>query len=521
MATPKHLLFSTLILIFLATSTAQAAINKKGAKELKTMFEDILDYSPAAAGLPESSTLKLDGDVTVEQAGSYYAVTLPHISLVSTDGSRTDVGMVALNVLPTKKDGQWKMTMAIPTPITHYDADGKWDMTIAIEQQNFAGIWHKKFKNFTKLNARYKNVTINTADKSFHSLLPDTTILYDLKENDTGNWSGPVDFSVNNMQMTLDEGEKITIGKIKLQTTMTDYSFEEAVAYQEKIDALMESYGSGEGSESGSHIMGIYNLVSSSFGSVLDSFTIKMGIQDLLYTEHRRSGLLAEEFRIDNASMGFSMNGLRQDKSSLRTSLNYSGLSISPSPEDWDTTTPDHMNFDISINNLPFKELAELGRGALDSALTMPGMAQMAGLQALMMAPQILTKAQTNLTLNDTVFGTEDYDVQLNAILTADLSATLSAVGEARGEIYGLEKWITILNRQLDSLTSPENDTTAMAKYSDVLSKLKKIGKQEKDKKGRPVHVYNFKMDKQGQTLLNGSDIKTLLQPETMETPAK
>ncbi len=74
---------------------------------------------------PGDYILHQDGDVTVERADDFYAVTSPSISLHhKTKNSVVDVGMIAANIIPIQETADmnsWRVSLALPTPIFFFE----------------------------------------------------------------------------------------------------------------------------------------------------------------------------------------------------------------------------------------------------------------------------------------------------------------------------------------------------------------------------------------------------------------
>ena len=508
----------TLIATGIFPCAARAAVDAKGAQHLKTMFETILKQHKADID-DESMQLKLDGTVMVEPAGDYYAVTLPHLSAIFTDGGRANLGIISLNVMPTNDPLQWKMTLALPSPITFYDTQEK-AFTVTVGKQYFAGIWHEKFENFIKLKAQYKNVILRTADNSFNITVPDISSVYDMSENaSTHLWSGPMQVSLSGLQVSLPDGGKADIGKITGTSTMFDYSVDTAAAYRENLRALNESYGAGEDSVSKQHVSGIYSMVTEFMGKVWDGFTMSVEANDIFLTRPPIPGSPEGELKLSRAGFAFDMTGFRKNSVTLRLTLNYDGFSLKPVPLEFSAATATHMNVDISLNKLPFNEIAGLGKTSIESAVQAPDMAQLVGIQALLSLPQLFTKAGTTLDIKDTAINGNDYSVLMNASLNADINALKAAVGKGRMEVTGLEKIIALTNEQLKKPGLDPEKKERLQNAIATLGILQIAGQQGKDAQGKLVRTYDFELNKEGQILLNGTDL-TLLLPKDEEPAA-
>ncbi|MBL4805545.1 MAG: hypothetical protein JKY71_11860, partial [Alphaproteobacteria bacterium] len=67
------------------------AITPEGAAELKSIFEKMLEQKQAEVSEQSERprSLDLEGEVVVEPLDTYYAITLPSISLKYDNGKRT------------------------------------------------------------------------------------------------------------------------------------------------------------------------------------------------------------------------------------------------------------------------------------------------------------------------------------------------------------------------------------------------------------------------------------------------
>jgi|GEM_PF-1020130 len=511
----RHGITAIILMLFILlagplSTPAQAAINEKGARHLQSLFEDMLSQSD---GLTKDDLggLKLDGTVMVERANGYYAVTLPHISYMTADNKRIDIGIISLNVMPGEDKQQWKMTMAMPSPITVYDEKNAQLASLTIGQQYFAGVWHEKLQSYTKLKAQYKNIALRMTDSTLKITVPDTTIIYDLTENAKHLWSGPSSMTVNGLKVKTPDGSEITVGKIESIASITDYSLETAAAYRDNMQALNESYEAGEGSESAQHIAGVYNLVTEFIGSVWNGFETSINISDIHFFKPMTDKEQAREFKLSKVGYAFDMMGFRSNNVTLRMATHYDGLSIKPLPPEFDETAPTRVNLDFSIKNMPYKDIIALGKTSVETAVQAPQMAKLVGLQALMSLPDLFTKAGTTLEIKNSFAENDIYRALLNARLQADLTAMKGGVGTGRIEISGLEKLLTVTAEQMKKTDLSEEEKNDLKKTAATLTVMQMIGKMSKDNKNKPIRLYDLELTKEGSILLNGADMSTLL----------
>lgn len=511
MISDVRIIIITLFCLFFAVSPAQAAIDEQGAAKLKSMFEGVLEGSKADLDKGKAG-LKMDGDIMVEPSGSYYAVTLPYLTSVTPDGSRTEIGIIAINAIPADAPGQWKMTLAVPSPIVHYGPKGEELVSIKIGRQHFSGIWHEKLDNFVNLKAGYQDVAIRARmDKGFDAVVPDMTVVSDLADSGNGLLSGPTNFSLTGMHVKLLDGGEARIGKVEAVTDIFGYSIDRAAAYRESLRALGESYEAGEASASAPHAKALYKLVTDFVSGAWDGFKMDTKVTDVDMTRPPIPGSPEGKFKLAQGAFGIGMRGFRDNSVTLHVNFGYGGLSLTPPPADFDKTAPTRATVNISVTGVPFAEIANAGQASLESAAQAPALARMAAIQALMTMPQILSQAGTQIVLKDTMAANDHYGILANGTVTADIRAVNGATGKGRIEMEGLETLADLMNEKLqDAKLSPE-EKEKLQKTVSMLAVMQMIGKQGKNAEGKPVRTYDFEMNAQGQTLLNGADINALL----------
>lgn len=505
-----------LLLMFVMTLASPALAQKigpEGQKRLETIFTELLNQYRTAS---EANGAKLitEGDILVEPSDSYYAVTLPHMTIKQADGAYTEIGMVAINALPGDTAEQWNMTVALPTPIIHFDSLGKPLVTTAIGGQNFAGVWNEKFKNFTRMNARYSELNIKHHGDQTRIIVPAVNFTFDMKQNAQGLWSGPSDLKISDLQVYFDaDGSSARIQEIAMVSTMEDYAVDATLAYQEKISALVESVEAGDAvNPSSRNVLGFYNLFFDLISNSWNAFNFDFSVKSVSMTRPAIPGSPPGVLKIANGAVGFGMGGLRSGKVNMGLKLAYDGFELAPMPADYGKATPDQMNIDISVNNLPYREMVELGRTTLQSTVDNPAMSQLAGLQAIAALPQLLTQAQTNITLGKSAIGNENYRMAADAVFTANMNAVMGATGALNAEIYGIDNLIGSLNA---AAADPDLDAEKKQSVQDTLAALalvKMVGQMGKDAQGRDIRTYKLELNEQGQAMLNGTDLQMLMQ---------
>lgn len=297
-----------------------------------------------------------------------------------------------------------------------------------------------------------------------------------------------------------------------------DYAAVKAQDYQEKLQSLNESIEAGDAGQKGStlHIMGLYNLLTNVIGDIWDGFSINLTIEDVeIQTDKtKRPKDAPEKIFLEKAGIGFMMKGFNNDSVTLRIQGHHKGLkSIPPSPR-YNGMTPDRLDFDVSINRLPYRKLVELGQQTLKKAgSSSNAMSKLAGIQALALAPQILSDAGTNLIIKESVVGNDDYHIKIEGQANTDIEAFLGGTADLRAEIFGIDKILEHLSNNLRNPELTEEEKATIEKNIQSLEMLKRMGLQTQNEQGKFIMGYDFEMTKEGKMLLNGRNLSE-------ETPA-
>lgn len=491
-------------LVMICGFNAPAVAGVKEQKALNTIFSDMLDIYEAAVKT-ESASLIREGDLIIEDSGSYYAVTLPHLKYQTVDGY-TDIGMIAVNAVP-EDDNKWKMTLALPTPIVVYNMEGAPVVTTDIGAQNFTGIWDDTVKYFTASKAIYRDIKLSDPAQKLVMNVPEIAMAFKMEETAPDRWTGPMELVINGLNFTGQAGATGSIKSLKINSTVTDYSFKEAMAYQDKLNALNENYTEGGEDNSGVHTVGLYNMITEFIGNAWEGFDFDIAVEGVNLHTPASVDKDATDIMLGNGHFGFGMNGFRTGTVTIDYKMGYSDITITPAPEGFDESTPQYLTLDFSINSLPYKELAELGKNSIQGSIVAPEMAKIMGIQALMQAPQLLTKAGTNLTIRHADLGNEVYILETVGELVTDIQAVMGIVGDVRIRLKGLPELIETLDKAVSDPTIGETHKKKLQDLLGGLAILQMAGQIEKNDAGEEIRVYNIKITADGKALLNGTDI--------------
>lgn len=491
-----------LLAIALWAAPAHAAIDKAGAAKLKTMMEKtIAGWAAHMEGRGEE--LVLDGPVMVEPNGTYYAVTIPGMKIGDMDGARVEMGMVAINAMPAARPDQWKMTVALPTPMTGFDEDQAVSWHITIGKQNLAGIWQEAMNGFVKLSAAYGDIVVMDAAHKPMATIKNIEMSADFNESAAGDWSGPFEATVKGLALSAPDGTRASLDKFTLRSVMKDYSLRAAQDYETKINALNESYDAGEGEDmSGQHLLALYNLITEFMANGWESMELTAGIEGLAIAEDDSTTA------VKNATIGLALGGFRSNSVFLNVKAGYEGLSGQE-----EQNAPHSIGIDMGVGNLPYRELVALGRNAVQMTAAVPqeGVAKMAILTALMTAPQVLTDAKSSFTVRDLSMKHPLYDIIMNGMATANIKATMGATGHTTLRIRGMDALMEdARTRMSDPATAPEH-VERLQRLTEVMTIMQVASTKQNAPDGQVIHVLNFEIAEDGKIILNGTDMSALL----------
>lgn len=513
----RSFLAKAIIVFILAFSLPEAAhaakIDAEGAAHLKKVFEDIITYQKSASELTKENRVLFQGDVVVEPADKYYAVTLPHISFLYPDGGRLELGIISINAVPHDREGEWKMTTALPTPIILFDKSGKPQIQCDIGSQLSVGIWNERVDYFTKLDARYQNVKIESTDGKIKAAVPEIEILYDLSEDEQGRWSGPIQTVMRGASIDFPvTGGAIAMKEAKMTVKMFSYIPQAVKDYKEKLVAMAEAGSDGKVSQQ--HVAGIYNMVTELLSSAGDGFTAQYEVTglDVKHPAAKKDSgaqpaeTALETLHFDKLSAGFDLTGFL--KSQVKMALRFGFEGYKPPLTNRESTrriTPTKARLDIEFNNIPFQKIVALGG---DSIAAKPGEDPTRMTSLAMQLPALLSESGTTIDFTNNHFGNDVYNITTDGKIKADNAAVNKVTADIQLRATGLDQLKADLAEEGDD---PLNEKAAeFQKIAAQIQILQVMSEKKTDDKGNPLHVLNFVMDQTGAMLVNNQDIRML-----------
>lgn len=480
----RTLSLALLAFAFMLSPVHAVEINDEGKKRLRAIFSGLIEDQKNVFNSKEKQLLT-EGEIIIEQADDYYSVTLPKLTYTSQNQQKIEIGFISVNAVPTDKPEDWKMSVTFPSKIDVIGKDGQKSSEITLGKQKMQGVWNTNLNSFAKFKAQYDDIIITDTKNSARGIIEEIEMMGDSKEND-GKWSGPSRFTLENLKMEKDGKTHLTIKDINTDVQLVNYDpknrkimlqkIEEANAQNKEIDLseVMKLYGS--------------------------NYAMEMSINKItgdIPTSKKRPKPV--KFSMDEASFKMKSESNKDQKVNYDLQFGYEGLKAN----DLDKYAPSQFNLDLSLANLPVKEIREMASG-MNISRDNPNSAKVAALQGMMTLPQILSKAGTTLKIDDTGFSNDNYEVGMNGDFKATPQSPLGVIGDIKLKIEGLDKIVKDLEKQKESA---EPDT--VTKINSTLKNIQAI-QLFAEKKG-DIDLLHFTMGEEGKVLINGKDISLLM----------
>jgi len=240
----KIALFALLALLIAPVARAADPATDARVQILKGQIEGFLENQKAMA-LKNGCKLDAKGAITVEQADGYYAFTLPHMTYTDAKGIRSELGMIAVNATPDAGN-DWKISVALPTPISSFNASGTEAFRTSIGTQTATGVWNEKLGHFTSVNANLGNVQMNDLIKQSTATVNGLTFTSNLTEKDPEAYTGSANVILSNISLYYAETNfKGTIPSIALKTNLADRAMKTPMTKEQVKNRPQNKYPDG------------------------------------------------------------------------------------------------------------------------------------------------------------------------------------------------------------------------------------------------------------------------------------
>lgn len=511
--------------LFILPCHAQAAtIDAAGAAQTKKVIQDAIDLQLRMTQ-STGQGLKMDGEIEVTPKGSYYEVKLPNLAMASTENGNLNIGTVMMNVTPAD-NGDYLASVALPSSMRLTDAAGAEKMTVKLGSQKFSGVWRPSLETFTKMDAEYKDLTATLSQMATGSEGPmmmtigSVRTIVNMTESGENTWSGPRTTVMEKIDIrpSTNSTSRITLAKLVagMEYDKVDLSIAKTIKDQlrQKLNSTESVPSPQEAQELFKATMGDMNTFPN---GVKNSFEVTGVNVDILPTP-RNGEPVGEPLKFTLASARGSsvFNNIKAEKGDARFLLNLTGLDVIQSAAELKGLIPTAANFDITMNNLPMKEMAMtfiniIGDTMQSSLAAQDGATDAATRlktqQAMLAIPQQLKTAGSSIVVKDTYVNAPTVNSTLEGQFTALPTAAMIAAGDMTLKIRGLEEVIAQLKAASENTPNPK-----AAGYAQALILLQMAGQMTQGEDGKPLRTYKLEVTPDGKVLMNGAPISDMIQ---------
>ncbi|MCB1538094.1 MAG: hypothetical protein H6865_06210 [Rhodospirillales bacterium] len=462
MPRPHFLALSAfLLLLALPAAATQIDVTQGGADALKPRIATALDTlagSLGAAGVRMERT----GELMVEPAGNYYAVTTPAIVLHMPGGGTRTVGMVAINAIPTADPDIFRVAIALPTPMQDADANGKATGSLSIGRQMMNGILDTRAAMFTQLDADYQTLRLTDNLHQTDLQIADAAVSLRLAASDA-LWSGPAQMTLTNLTYRAPD-HRYVIGRIAVNAAL------------DGVDIIAKSTLPTNAALSPGGLVAAY------IGRNANTANMTIEGDDITITS-----LIAgkpQTGKIAKFMLSANLAGLKTGLATAPFTLAASGGSADGTAARFMPATLDARG---TIAKLPLVDLLTAADTHARKAL--------------------LDKSATTLTLDALALNAPAYGLTGNALLTSSGGAPLGATGALHASVRGMEDLAGFLS---DSTATSALGLAVPPAVPAAIAMVAMTGLPGTDAGGQPVKNFDFKLDADGKINLNGADVSAL-----------
>lgn len=501
--------FLTILLIFASQSSAiaKAQINDEGASKVKQLVQNFLDEK-TSINVKGQRKLIADGEIKVEQAENYYAVTLPDISIISKnnksavqDNLITKIGIIGLNVSPTDNPKEWTVAVAIPTPLKLLNSNKQNLGEVTIGTQQVIGTWSEDLNAFSKFNGTYTDLKVKKETEKSEIHIEKIKIKTNIEQSNKSKnlWSGPSKVDVSNISFgNLEEGKYVSgaeIANVNVIANVKDFS----PYTQDKITHMatqVKEVSSSATVETATPFM-------LPILDIFDSSAVKITLGGLNISPDKNP-LTNTPIKLKEAFIGIGINGLKDRMLGSNVNIGWHGLSGVEQQND--TPIPTTGSFSANLKRLPLQPFIDFVAD-MSNIKTSGGSPQMAMMNAAMTLPKKLSDAGATLSIKNTALKHPKYALSVNGEIKASQNSIIGLKGEYVIHSSGIQNAIELLKKQRGGASQEK-----LIRINDIISKLELLQNLSVSVPGSAnVKEVKITLDDQGQTLINGVELQQAL----------
>lgn len=530
---PKFLIAALAFMLLAVQPAAVKAappVDDAGAVEIKKIVEKAVSFHKLVAEKTGEGFM-MDGDIAVKPMGSYYEVRLPNTKAKALGIGELDIGTIVMNVTYGKRDNEYLVSMALPSPMIFTGADGtKSDLRIG--KQRFAGAWETELMTFTRIDSEYGNLVMTTTGEDpFALTMENMAFLLNLSRNDDGTWTGPNDITLTNTKLivpqTAENGEfTVNIGTLASNTKYDEVNLKRTLELQQKIQEAISAVDNPYDADISGVTSEILNSQESFFNGMFSKGELKnMEINvnpppRAAMTEDEAKVASKKTFKVDSISSAVNIEGVKTNRGNFSFVVGARGIQLDlGKPSEATQYVPSDLNFEIYLDSLPMTDLKKTFAGAVQSLFETvsdaeevaddgkrppPKQFQKSQVMAAAMAvPQMLSAAGSRLLIKNSYVNAPVLQSTLDGSFSANEAARYIAIGNMTLVLTGLDELILKLQSSNDRMAQ---------KALGSLSVLQMVGEQGTGTGGKSARTYKLEVTGEGKVTLNGNDVGGMMQ---------
>lgn len=496
--------FTTFICIgiFAGTPSQAQDINAEGAERLKTIFEDYI-------ALQADTAMTYNGDVVVEQANGYFAVTLPELSIEYSGGEKLTVGIISVNAVPHDAPDLWHMSVALPTPFLYRD-DDETLYEVHLGEQTIKGVWHEAMRGFVELNARVGNVKASGRDDDAMPFTMDVGSIMAVIDMERAEdpqlgplWSGPVNFALDNFSLSSlnGEGPSTNIGKIIISSSIEGLSEQSVATLQESAAAVLSGVKPDP--------QALQTMFLSYFDMLGNDFSFDMGIENVRMERPSLTSDARDFLTVGKVGFGMSFSGLQQNIAEMGLRVFHDDFDTSRDVNFLKTVMPQKSKVDLGIVQFPMGKIRNLAEQMIPQMMNPdPSAGGMMFFSAMMQIPVFLSEAGTELRANDVMMSNDLYAALFNGAARPDLMAARQATADGVVEVNGLDRLVAELQRLRADGGFSDDDKAQIQSLLDNVALFQNYAETVTGDAGQTLERLKIELNKAGEILLNGQSMQ-------------
>jgi hypothetical protein len=392
-----------------------------------------------------------------------YDIALPGARITTEDGSVFDIGTVHVHVEPASPEGD-DVSVVVPGRIPFKDARGQ-SGAITIGEQSITLRWDRRFQGSNNFDVILGDVTVAVDAPVPHRVsIGELAAVAKMAEQEDGKWSGPVEFRVERLAMSTDQGKSLNLGRVAFAMNFSDFDL---VAYRQAVPA-----------EGGNAV-----LFSGDMAGLIGAFDAEVTLEALEAVDSAQGNL-----SLGVARYSISAKYLDQPVSDLVIRFGHEGL-IGSGPMAPGEVIPDRLQLNILIDRLPVEAVTKV---VATAGIEMALLGEIKSTNALM--PELaaaLTGAKSEMRIEKSEFSAPALAGEMSGSLNADEQSAFGVSGGLTVRLVGLTAFQKLL----------ETRTGKAQGLREGVTMLLAMGKPES---GGLSHRYDFQLRSDGTLLLNG-----------------